>query len=285
MSVHDILVANEKAIDKWVHPPKFSKKFGFVDWLKYLHDTKRYFIINEISCILSKNSGAPVHVLDFGSGHGGISIDIKTYFGDAVCITGYEVSPKAIKIAQEAAKKRGAEINFILDEACDLVRAVDRSYDAVVSCDVFGHVPSIPDAFSQIKNILKPGGRLIAFSETLTGKSLLMPTYLAKKGFQMDDSETEHISLFTAAELDCFLRRAGFDVLKFYPYDPIRFPFYPRRYLSKLRACNFPLFIVAFIFSLFQNRITEIAYNQFNLFLSKRIGLVTTAGCLFSAEV
>ena len=38
---------------------------------------------------------------DFGSGHGGLTIDIKKYFGNRLEICGYEVNKKALKIAEQ----------------------------------------------------------------------------------------------------------------------------------------------------------------------------------------
>ena len=278
MKLEQIMQANEAAIDKWSQPPKFSSPIGLVDRLKLLHDTKRFFIIQELKK-LRCTKGGTLRVLDFGAGHGGITIDVKTYFGDSISMVGYDVSPKAVEIAKKAARRLNAHVEFIADSNCNLKRAVGGVFDAVISCDTFGHVPSVPQAFEAIHSILTQGGKLIAFSETSTGEALIIARYLARKGFSMDGSEKEHISLHSVHELKQFLFSAHFTAVEVYPYDPIRFAFYPKRYLRKIRRCNRPLFVLATCLSLFQNRITEIAYNQINLALAKRVPLHDTAGC------
>jgi SAM-dependent methyltransferase len=278
-----ILLANELAIDKWVNRPKLSKKMSIVDHAKLLHDTKRYFIVHELSK-LHRTLNRPLRVFDFGSGQGGLTIDVKIALGEKIILSGYDVSPKAISTAKAAAELIGVQVDFILDAELDPRKVFHEKFDAIISCDVFGHVPSIPKTFCTLFDLLAPGGKIIAFSETITGDYLTIPKWLARKGFITDDSEEEHISLHSVFELKQFLIDAGFLNSMIYPYDPIRFAFYPKRYLSKLIELRHPLAIAAGIFTLFQNRATEILFNQFNLFLAKHISLRDTAGCLLVAS-
>ena len=57
---------------------------------------------------------------DFGSGHGGLTIDIKKYFGNRLEICGYEVNKKALKIAEQYKNQIGLELNFLLDEEANV---------------------------------------------------------------------------------------------------------------------------------------------------------------------
>lgn len=277
-----ILIANELAIDKWINKPKLSRAMTFIDYVKLLHDTKRYFIVQELKK-LYKIRNRPLRVFDFGSGQGGLTIDIKIALKDKIIISGYDVSPKANSISVQAAKQADVEVDFVCDPGCDPRQVFSENFDAIISCDVFGHVPSVPETFANLHEMLLPGGKIIAFSESITGKYLTIPKLLANKGFKMDDSEDEHISLHSVFELKRFLVDVGFSVPVIYPYDPIRFPFYPKRYLSKLIKLRHPLCLLALVLALFQNRATEIVYNQFNLFLAKRIKIRDTAGCLLVA--
>lgn len=286
MELQDILQLNEAAIEKWINPPKLSGRMTLVDRLKLWHDTKRYFIVRELARQhASLGRLSPLKVLDFGSGHGGVTIDVATVLGPRIQMTGYDVSRKACDIASRAAQRCQASVHFLADPDCDIEQAVATPQDAIISCDVFGHVPSVPDTFKALRRCLVPGGKLIAFSETVTGSSLTIPTYLRNKGFRMDDSEEEHISLHTVRELKAFLEDAGFVNVQVFPYDPIRFLFYPKRYITKLRQVNKPLWLLALVLSVFQNRLTEIAYNQFNLWLAQRVSMKDTAGCLIVADV
>jgi 2-polyprenyl-3-methyl-5-hydroxy-6-metoxy-1,4-benzoquinol methylase len=284
MNIAEILERNEIAIDKWQNRPKFTNPMSLVSWLKFLHDTKRFFIIQEIKKHLSSTGKNRLRILDFGSGQGGITLDIKTYFGNYVEVVGYDVSPKACAIASGVATQLGSDVNFICDPDCNIEAAIKSKFDIVISCDVFGHVPSVLDTFKSLHKLILPGGGVIAFSESITGDSLFIPRYLKSQGFSVDDSEEEHISLHSVKELHSFLSSAGFMEIKIFPFDPIRFAFYPKRYLKSLRQCNKPLFATAVILSLFQNKLTEIAYNQINLFLARHMTTHDTAGCLIIAK-
>ena len=284
MNIQNILNHNESVVTKWHNPPKLSPRMGLVDHLKLWHDTKRFFLVKELLRLQADLGKPSLNVLDFGAGHGGVTIDVATALGSAVRMHGYDVSAKAINIARQAAKSRRIRMEFTADPSCDVASAVSTQLDAIISCDVFGHVPSVPDTFKTLRTLLAPGGRLIAFSETITGPALTIPTYLARKGFRMDDSEEEHISLHSVRELKRFLEEAGFVKVRVYPYDPIRFLFYPKRYVAKLRQVNKPMYLLALMLSLCQNRLTEVIFNQVNLWISKRGDLRDTAGCLLVAE-
>lgn len=280
-----VLEKNEIAIDKWIHPPKFGPNMNVIDYLKFFHDTKRYFIIKKIKRYIKKTGKKKISVLEFGSGHGGLAIDIATYFKDKVTVVGYEVSPKAVEYAELNKKKLSSNVRFHLDQECNIKKYFEGTkFDVIVSCDVFGHVPDLPKMFEELFEVLEAGGEMYAFSESITGKMLVIPTYLSDKGFVMDDSEEEHISLYPVKELKKYLEKAHFENVKVYPYDPVRFLFYPKRYVKKLKQVNFPLYVVSLFLSIFQNRLTEIVYSQINLVLSKMIPLVDTAGCLVSAK-
>ena len=209
MNISEILSVNELAIDKWVNKPKLSPDMTIIDKVKLLHDTKRFFIVSELKKY-QQDLGRPIRVLDFGSGQGGLTIDVKIAMGDTIKITGYDVSPKATGIARNTAKKYDANVDFILDTACEPPNVVNEKFDAIISCDVFGHVPSIPQTFKQLNDLLLPGGKLIAFSETITGDALIIPKMLARHGFRMDNSIEEHISLHSVHELKYFLTDSHF---------------------------------------------------------------------------
>ena len=284
--LEEILQKNDLAITKWVHPPKLISTNKLKNFLVFLHDTKRFFIINQLKKIIktNKKSHKFINVCDFGSGHGGITLDIKKYFGSKVEICGYEVNKKALKIAEKYKNKFGLELSFLLDEEAKIDKYFEKDFfDAVISCDVFGHLLDVEVGFKQINKILKKGGKLVAFSESIVGPNMFIIQFLLKKGFCMDDSHNEHISLHSIKTLRIFLQNAGFKDIEIFPYDPIRFIFYPKRYLKKLMKIKSPLFILCLFFSLFQNRLTEIIYNQLNLFLAKNFAKNDSAGCLIIA--
>jgi 2-polyprenyl-3-methyl-5-hydroxy-6-metoxy-1,4-benzoquinol methylase len=288
----EILKANELAIDKWGNAPKFS--IGPVmtskDKLRLLYETKRFYLVSNIKKYLKNNPKKKIKVLDFGSGHGGLSIDIKKVFGDKIEMYGYEVSPKAYEISLEHAKKYNSSVKLNLDEGCDIAKFFSNTkFDIIVSTDVFGHVPNLPETFIHLNEILTPAGEIHAFSESTTGNFLFMANYLANKGVELDASSEEHISLYPKKELEYLLRSAQFIEVRSYGFDPIRFPFYPQRYLSHLVKLKSPFAILGYFFSIFSSgplkKPSLIIFNLVNYGLTLTLGrLVNTAGCFISCK-
>ena len=287
-----ILKNNELAINKWGNSPKFSKgpEMSIQDHLRLLYETKRLYIINRIKKFLKENPEKILSVIDFGSGHGGLSIDLKKFFGSKIEMHGYEVSPKAHEISLKHARDFDQDVSFHLDTDCNIIKKFqDKKFDVIVSTDVFGHVPNLPQAFVELNSILKPCGELHSFSESTTGKFLFMANHLAKRGVELDASKDEHISLYPKKELEYLLRSAKFIEVKSYGFDPIRFPFYPERYLPHLRTIKSPLLVLGYFFSIFSfgklRKPTMVLFNIFNYFLTLSIGkLINTAGCFISAK-
>lgn len=280
----EILANNEKAIHKWTGKPKLKINQKILNKIKILHDTKKHFLIRNIEKILAQKK-RKIRVLDFGCGHGGLICDLKIYFGDQLELYGYDVSQTAVSIAEETIEQNGLEdINLVLDTRADLAIISRTNFDVIVSCDVFGHVPDVQTTFSKLFNILTDDGLLIAFSETKLGPSLVVPNLLVNRGIVLDSSIDEHISLHSVTEIRDYLSLAGFDTVKVFPFQPIRFIFYPKRYLKHLWEIRHPLTIIAAFFALFQNRLTELAYNQLNDGLSKIWPKVTTGGALIYAK-
>ncbi|WP_127716146.1 class I SAM-dependent methyltransferase [Halobacteriovorax sp. HLS] len=287
-----ILKNNELAINKWGNSPKFSKgkDLLFKDRIRLIYETKRFYIIRKIEKYLSETSKKSIRVLDFGSGHGGLSIDIKKYFQDRIEMHGYEVSPKAYAIACDHAKDYSQEVNFHLDEACNIREVFnDFKFDIIVSTDVFGHVPDLPNAFIELNDILIPGGEVHSFSETTTGNFLFIANYLANRGIELDESKEEHISLYPKKELEYLMKSAKFINVSSYGFDPIRFPFYPERYIKHLKKVNSPFLLLGYIFSIFSfgplRKPTLIIFNFVNYLLAMTLGrLINTAGCFISAK-
>ena len=281
---------NEQAIDKWVCAPMLSKstRLSFLDWMRMLNNTKFCHLSHAINRF-QNNSGQPIDILDFGSGQGGLTIDLKRFFGSRINIVGYDVSPRAVQIAQGHKTAYGADVDFVLDRDCDVVAALGgKQFDIIVSTDVFGHVPNLPDCFHKLNRSLRENGELHAFSESITGKRLFIANYLRKRGVNLDDSAEEHISLYPIRELKSMLQNAQFARVDAYACDPIRFPFYPERYIPGLWKTRSPLLPLALFFKLFKAGVlrypADVVFNQINYFFAHIVkDRFDTAGCLISA--
>ncbi len=77
-----------------------------------------------------RSAGNPWRILDVGAGSGCIPISIALEMTPAAQITAVDISPAALAIAQENARRLGAEVTFVLS---DLLTAVDGSFDLITA--------------------------------------------------------------------------------------------------------------------------------------------------------
>jgi Cyclopropane fatty acid synthase and related methyltransferases len=95
-------------------------------------------------------------VLDIGCGWGGMALHLARHHGARVL--GVTLSEEQHKVACERAKAEGLEdrVEFRIQD----YRAVDDSFDAIVSVGMFEHVgrPQYATFFERVQTMLKPGG-------------------------------------------------------------------------------------------------------------------------------
>ena len=103
--------------------------------------------------LLSMASG---RVLELGVGTGR---SLSAYPADAE-ITGIDVSPSMLQIAEKLALKLGRTVDLRIGDAQDL-EFPDGSVDTVVAILVLSVVPDQHRALSEIKRVLRPEGRLL----------------------------------------------------------------------------------------------------------------------------
>lgn len=77
-----------------------------------------------------RSAEKPWRILDVGAGSGCIPITIALEMTQAAQITAVDISPTALAIAQENARRLGAEVNFV---PSDLLTAVDGSFDLITA--------------------------------------------------------------------------------------------------------------------------------------------------------
>ena len=89
----------------------------------------------------------------------GTGLNLPHYPGD-VSLTGLDLSPEMLALAETAANRIGRRIELRVGDAQDLPFA-DRSFDTVVCTYGLCSVPDDAGVIIEMKRVLKPGGRLI----------------------------------------------------------------------------------------------------------------------------
>lgn len=115
-------------------------------------------------------------------------------------VTGIDIDPEQIQIAQEGSKDV-KNIRFLIAEATDLPFP-DEDFDIVLSFGTTHHIPNWLDALSEIRRVLKPKGYFIYYD-------LLYSRLLAKLGRSFKHS----YGITTMPELNSFIQRSNFSTV------------------------------------------------------------------------
>ena len=109
-----------------------------------------------------------LQVLDYGCGSGQLGIYLAM---QGARVSGFDLSPKGIEIANWAAQKYRLACEFRALDA-EQLDYPDNSFDLVVGFGVLHHVIKYPRSAVQLVRVVRPGGRVI-FHETLWDNPLI----------------------------------------------------------------------------------------------------------------
>lgn len=110
-----------------------------------------------------RGSLARKRVLEIGCGRG-VGMEILLSLG-AVHVTGFDLDPKMVTLAQERVAKYSDRARVFVGDA-ETIDAPDASFDAVVDYGVIHYIPHWPQALKEVARVLKPGG-MFYFEEWL----------------------------------------------------------------------------------------------------------------------
>lgn len=100
-------------------------------------------------------------VLDIGCGPGLLAVEMAEAVGAEGRVHGVDLSPSMLAIAGRRPVAPGAA-PIALDEAdASSLPFPDRSFDVVVSTQVYEYVADMPAALAEARRVLVPGGRLL----------------------------------------------------------------------------------------------------------------------------
>lgn len=107
-------------------------------------------------------------VLDYGCGSGNLGIFLAL---QGAQVSGFDLSPEGVKIAQRAVAQYGLEADFQAMDA-ESLRYPDESFDLVVGFGVLHHVIKYPGASAQLLRVMRRGTHAF-FHETLWDNPLI----------------------------------------------------------------------------------------------------------------
>jgi ubiquinone/menaquinone biosynthesis C-methylase UbiE len=127
-------------------------------------------------------------VLDFGCGSGLSSIEVARFAGH---VTGIDISPEAVRLAQEHAEAAGVsgKTTFVVMDA-EALDFDSGSFNVVSVRGVLHHM-DLDAALGQIRRVLAPGGKAI-FLEALANNPIIH-AYRRRTPHLRTAWETEHI--------------------------------------------------------------------------------------------
>jgi phosphoethanolamine N-methyltransferase len=128
-----------------------------------------------------------VRVLDVGSGIGGAAFHLASEYGAVV--TGVDLSEEMLGIALDRSRQASAprSVTFLLADI--LTAPLEGKFDVVWSRDALMHIPDKPRLFSQLFDLLDPGGRLVVtdYARGTAPPSPEFREYVAQTGYHLTD--------------------------------------------------------------------------------------------------
>ena len=109
-----------------------------------------------------------LRILDYGCGHGQLGVYLALQGAE---VTGFDLSPNAVEIANSAAQRYGLRCSFDVRDAEELSYP-DARFDMVIGFGVIHHVIKYSKSAFHLRRVLKPGGRAV-FHETLWSNPLI----------------------------------------------------------------------------------------------------------------
>ena len=161
---------------------RYEKIFGHGYVSTGGHDTTEY-LVSKLGAALRPGA----RVLDVGSGIGGAAFHLAKAFGAVV--TGVDLSPEMIQIAQERARQANAPptVNSILGDI--LTYPFEAPFDIIWSRDALMHLPDKPGLFSRLHDLTVPGGQLVItdYAKGMGDRSPEFRAYVESTGYHLVD--------------------------------------------------------------------------------------------------
>jgi SAM-dependent methyltransferase len=149
----------------------YGEDYGQTSWVTTAES-------HEIPKLLQLSSSSSV--LEIGCGSGGYAVHLAKRIGCQV--VGLDINAEGVRNANSLAEKDklGARVKFEQFDVSQRLPVEDNAFDAIYSNDVLCHVPRRSQVLSDLRRVLKPGGRLL-FSDALIIGGLLSHEEIATR--------------------------------------------------------------------------------------------------------
>lgn len=148
---------------------------------------------------------AAAHVLDVGSGLGGVTRYLAAECGCRA--TGIDLTPEFVRVAEMLTERTGlsGRVDFRVGSALDLPWPA-ASFDAAVTFHAAMNIADRPRLYGEVARVLRPGGTFASYDVMKgPGEGMLFPVPWA------ETAETSF--LVTPAEMRTLLATAGFEIV------------------------------------------------------------------------
>jgi len=181
-----------------------------------------------IAGLARASGGAAVRVLDVASGGGDVPIALALRAARAhleVRIEGCDISPEAVRFAQQKATARGAAVRFFTLDA--LADSIPEGYD-VVTCSLFLHHLDEADAVGLLRRMADASLRLVLVDDLIRSRVGYAVAWagcrlLSRSPIVRHDGPVSVSSAFTPEEVRELARRAGLGEVSLMRHWPRRF--------------------------------------------------------------
>jgi SAM-dependent methyltransferase len=182
-----------------------------------------------LAALAAETPGRPIRVLDVASGGGDVTLDLwrkARRAGTDLHIDGCDVSPTAIEVATERARRAGADdVRYF---HCDILRdPLPDGYDAVV-CSLFLHHLADDEAEGLLRRAGRAARQLVLVNDLVRSRTGLILAHLAvwlltHSDVVRTDGPLSVRAAYTISEAADLARRAGLAGATVAPRWPCRF--------------------------------------------------------------
>lgn len=111
--------------------------------------------------LVSSGMVLPCKTIDFGCGAGNYAIYLASIGFD---VTGVDISPTAIKLAKENAKRKGVKCNFLVADVLGNFDEVTETFDFAYDWELLHHIfPEEREKYvKNVHKMLNPGGKYLS---------------------------------------------------------------------------------------------------------------------------